>query len=69
MLRSAEIISDAYNIVLVKGLELVEYFEHKVANILIRYYDDLKFCLVNIFYFLLFSSENLEARSRIVAAK
>lgn len=69
MLRSAEIISDAYNIVLVKGLELVEYFEHKVTNILIRYYDDLKFCLVNIFYFLLFSFENLEARSRIVAAK
>lgn len=51
MLRSAEIISDAYNIVLVKGLELVEYFEHKVTNILVRYYDDLKFCLVNIFLF------------------
>lgn len=59
-------ISDFYNIVLVKSLGHVKYLGHRITNIFLRYYN-LKLCLV--IFFSSFSFINLESRSRIVATK
>lgn len=56
MERSAEIIADSYHVVLLKGLELTEHFGHKVTNILLRYYGNLKLCLVDFFFYFILES-------------